>query len=80
VGEGRREPEPEDWTPATSRPGELYTPEGQSRARWVFLSGLRDRNPRHRAYRSSMMRLGLVIVGVGIAAAIVVGALVSLFS
>jgi hypothetical protein len=68
----------EDWQPATSRPGELYTVEGQSRARWVFLKGLRNRDPHRNRYRSSMYRLGLVFIGVGLAAALFVGIVVAI--
>jgi hypothetical protein len=68
----------EDWQPATSRPGELYTVEGQSRARWVFLKGLRNREPDRNRYRSSMYRLGLVFIGVGLAAALLVGIVVAI--
>jgi hypothetical protein len=61
------------WQPATSRPGELYTVEGQSRARWVFLRGLRKRDPRQRRYRSSMYRVGLTLMGLGLVAGALVG-------
>lgn len=70
--------EPDDWQPATSRPGELYTAEGQSRARWVFLSGLRKRDPRQRRYRSSMYRVGLTIMGLGLVVCLLVGVAVAL--
>jgi hypothetical protein len=70
--------EPDDWQPATSRPGELYTAEGQSRARWAFLSGLRRRDPRQRPYRSSMYRVGLAVLGVGLIVCVLVGVVVAL--
>jgi hypothetical protein len=70
--------DPDDWQPATSRPGELYTAEGQSRARWVALKGLRNRDPAQRRYRSSMYRVGLAIIGIGVLAAVLVGIVVAL--
>jgi len=68
----------DDWQPATSRPGELYTVEGQSRARWVFLKGLRNRSPGRNRYRSSMYRVGLTMIGIGLAAALLVGIVVAI--
>jgi hypothetical protein len=70
--------DPDDWQPATSRPGELYTVEGQSRARWAALKGLRNRDPAPRRYRSSMYRVGLAIIGIGLLAAVLVGMSVAL--
>jgi hypothetical protein len=73
------EPFEHEWQPATSRPGELYTVEGEARARWSFLSGLRYPNPRSAAYRRQMLRTGALVIGIGllvIAAVIVVVALV----
>jgi hypothetical protein len=73
------EPFEHDWQPAMSRPGELYTVEGEARARWAFLSGLRYPNPRSAAYRREMLRIGALVMGLGllaIAAVIVVVALV----
>lgn len=58
--------DPEDWQPATSRPGEIYTIEGESRARWAMLKGLKNRDPRFVAYRNSMIRTGLMIAGIGV--------------
>ncbi len=74
------EPLEPDWQPATSRPGELYTVEGEARARWSFLSGLRYPNPRSKAYRGEMLRIGALLLGLGllaIAAVTVVAALLS---
>lgn len=58
--------DPENWQPAVSRPGEIYTVEGESRARWAMLKGLKNRDPRFVACRNSMIRTGLLIVGVGV--------------
>ena len=68
----------DDWQPATSRPGELYTIEGQSRARWAFLKGLRNRDPARNRYRSSMYHVGLVMIGIGLAAALLAGIVVAI--
>jgi hypothetical protein len=70
--------EQDDWRPATSRPGELFTVEGQSRARWTFLNGLRKRDPRDRRYRSSMYRVGLAVVGLGLVVCVLVGVVLAL--
>jgi len=58
--------DPGDWQPATSAPGELYTPEGQIKAVGAFARGLKDPNPRRRRYRNSMIRTGLAIAGVAV--------------
>jgi hypothetical protein len=58
--------DPEDWQPATSRPGELFTIEGQSRARWAMLKGLKNRDPRFVSYRNSMIRTGATIAAGGV--------------
>ena len=57
--------DPDDWQPATSRPGELFTIEGQIRASGVFLRGLKNHDPRLRPYRRSMWRTGLAIMAAG---------------
>lgn len=70
--------DPEEWRPATSRPGELYTVEGEARARWAFLGNLRARDPRSRLYRREMLRTGLLLIGLAgliIVAAILVASL-----
>ena len=40
MGKASDPPDPDDWQPATSRPGELYTPEGQIRSTRNFVSGV----------------------------------------
>jgi hypothetical protein len=60
-----------DWQPATSEPGELFTPEGRIRAAGAFARGLQSRDPRLVAYRRSMRRVGAAIVAVGGFAAVV---------
>jgi hypothetical protein len=70
------QPSHEDaWQPATSRPGELYTVEGRSRAAWAVLSGLRNRDPRGRAYRRQMFRVGLLFLAL-VAVIVVIAAIV----
>ena len=56
-----------EWSPATSAPGELYTVEGRIRATGAFAQGLKNRDPRGRAYRRSMQRAALLCVGVVVA-------------
>lgn len=58
---------PEDWQPATSKPGELYTVEGQIQSVGAFARGLHNRDPRASAYRRSMFRTALVVVAIGVA-------------
>ena len=74
-----RFPEPSDendWSPATSRPGEIFTVEGQIRATGTLARGLKNRDPRGRAYRRSMQRVALWCVATAVAL-VVVAALVS---
>ena len=58
--------DPDDWQPATSRPGELYTPEGQIRSTRNFAAGLFSRDPRRKALRRSMQRTALFILAIGL--------------
>ena len=44
------------WQPATSAPGEVYTPAGRVRASGAFLSGLVTRDPRRRALQREGLR------------------------
>jgi hypothetical protein len=62
-----------DWQPATSEPGELYTVEGRILSVGAFARGATNKDPRLKAYRRSMQRTALVFV----AAAVVVGVLVA---
>jgi len=59
----------DEWQPATSRPGELYTVEGRVKSVGAFARGMKNRDPRLRAYRRSMQRSALVVAA---AAAVVV--------
>lgn len=77
-----RFPEPSDendWSPATSRPGEIFTVEGEIRSYGALARGLKNRDPRGRAYRRSMQRAALWCVAAAVAAVVVVG-LVSAFT
>ncbi|MCU1390061.1 MAG: hypothetical protein JWL72_3399 [Ilumatobacteraceae bacterium] len=68
----------EDWSPATSEPGELYTVEGRIRAMGSFVRGVKNHDPRVKAYRRSMRRAALMVCAVAgglIAAVAVVAAL-----
>lgn len=74
-----RFPEPSDendWSPATSRPGEIFTVEGEIRSYGALARGLKNRDPRGRAYRRSMQRVALWCVAAAVAL-VVVAALVS---
>ena len=61
----------DDWQPATSQPGELYTPEGQIRSARSLALGLFSKDPRRKRYRRSMQRTALMIVGLAIAVVVV---------
>jgi hypothetical protein len=64
--------QPEEWSPATSKPGEVFTPEGQIKQAGAFARGLTNRDPRLKAYRRGMWRSALAIIGIGIAVIVVV--------
>ena len=66
------------WQPATSEPGELYTPQGQINAIGAAARGLRARDPRNRAYRRSMMRSALMVLAAGIMLVAVVAVVASI--
>lgn len=71
--------DPDDWQPATSRPGELYTPEGQIKSTRSFASGLFSRDPRRKALRRSSLRTSLSILAIGVAAVALVVLLQAVF-
>jgi hypothetical protein len=56
--------EPQDWQPATSKPGEVFTPEGQIKMAGAAARGLMNNNPRARKYQRSMMRPALYVLAV----------------
>jgi hypothetical protein len=60
-----------EWQPATSRPGEVFTPEGQVRSAGAFARGLAHSDPRLRAYRRSMWRTAIAFIAIGVAAVVV---------
>ena len=62
----------EEWNPATSNPGEIFTPEGQIKQAGAFARGLKNDDPRLRPYRRQMWGTGLAIVGIGIALIVLV--------
>jgi hypothetical protein len=61
--------EPTEWQAATSRPGEMLTPEGQVRAAGAFARGAINDDPRLKPYRRSMWGTGLAIAGIGVVVA-----------
>ena len=67
------------WQPATSAPGELYTPEGQIRAAGSFWRGLRRDDPGTRHYRRSMYRPALAFIGLAVAFVAIVSVLRAVF-
>ena len=58
--------EPDDWQPATSAPGELYTFEGQMRSVGAFVRGRKNDDPRVEHYRGSMQRTAWTFVGIAL--------------
>ena len=71
-----RFPEPtdeNDWSPATSRPGEIFTVEGEIRSYGALARGLKNRDPRGRAYRRSMQRVALWCVASAVGVVVIVG-------
>ncbi len=73
---GHQNTHDDDWQPATSAPGELYTPEGQIRMTEAFWRGLTRGDPRNRSYRRDMMRSAAMVIAMAIALVVVI-ALVS---
>jgi hypothetical protein len=69
----------DDWQPATSAPGELFTPEGQIRAARSFWRGMRRNDPGTRRYRRSMYGPALVFIGIGIAFVVIASVLQAVF-
>ncbi|MEI8241129.1 MAG: hypothetical protein WCI22_17085 [Actinomycetota bacterium] len=67
------------WEPATSKPGEMYTPEGQIKAFGALARGLKNDDPRSRRYRHQMQRTGLLIVGCAIALVAAIAIVTALF-
>jgi hypothetical protein len=68
-----------EWTPATSKPGELYTVEGQIESIGAFARGLTNDDPRGATYRKGMVRHALMIIGGGIALVVAFEVIASLF-
>jgi len=67
VNGGQHAHHDDDWQPATSKPGELFTVEGQIRAQGAFWRGLMRGDSRNRAYRRSMARSAAMVLAMGIA-------------
>jgi hypothetical protein len=77
-----RFPEPNDeldWQPATSRPGELFTVEGRIRATGAAARNLANADPRLRRFQWSMVKTGLAVLGIGLAAIVLVAVVANLF-
>lgn len=75
-----RFPEPNDeldWQPATSRPGELFTVEGRIRATGAAARNLANADPRLRRFQWSMVKTGLAVLGIGLAAIVLVAVVAS---
>jgi hypothetical protein len=76
-----RFPEPNDeldWQPATSRPGELFTVEGRIRATGAAARNLANADPRLRRFQWSMVKTGLAVLGIGLAAIVLVAVVANL--
>ena len=69
----------DDWQPATSAPGELYTPAGQIRSARNFAQGLFSKDPRRKAYRRPMQRVALLVIAIAVGFVLVVVLLQALF-
>ena len=69
----------DDWQPATSAPGELYTPAGQIRSTRNFVRGLVDKDPRQKAYRRPMQRAAALVVAIAVGLVLIVVLLQALF-
>lgn len=76
---GRHDTHDDDWQPATSKPGELYTVEGRIRSAGAFWRGLTRGDSRNSAYRRSMMRTALMVTAIGVALIAVIAAVSALF-
>jgi hypothetical protein len=66
------DPLTDDWQPATSKPGELLTPEGEFKAAAAVLRNLKHSDPRGKRYRRGMQRTAWAILGVAVAILVVV--------
>ena len=78
MGDGRKQSS-DDWQPATARPGELYTYEGQIRSVGSFFRNLRRKDPHLRQYRRPMQRMGLFFLALAVGVVVVVILLPILF-
>jgi hypothetical protein len=74
-----RKHDSDDWQPATARPGELYTYEGQIRSVGSFFKGLRRKDPRLKSYRRPMQRTALLVVALAVAVVAIAVLLQALF-
>ena len=63
----KRHGDENEWSSATSAPGEVFTPEGQIKQAGDFARGLTNKDPRAKAYRRQRMKPGLVIIGLAFA-------------
>ena len=57
----------DDWQPATSEPGELFTVEGQLRASRNYWRNVKSDEPRARKHRRTIARQGWWFLGIAIA-------------
>lgn len=69
----------EPWEPATSKPGEVFTPEGQIKMYGAAARGLTNRDPRLKPYRRQMWRTAGAIVGIGVALMALIAFVTSFF-
>jgi hypothetical protein len=67
-----------EWTPATSEPGEMYTPEGRVKSAGAFASGWKNRDPRGKSYRRSMMRSALMAMAMIVVAAVIIAGFIAI--
>lgn len=57
--------EANEWQPATSQPGELYTVEGQIASAGAFARGLKNRARRSSISRPSVLRPAAIVLALG---------------
>ena len=69
----------EEWSPATSAPGEIFTPEGQIKQYGALARGLKNEDPRLKPYRRQMWGTGLAVIGIGIAVVVLAAVLTAIF-
>ena len=58
--------DPLEWQPGTSKPGEIFTVEGQIKSYGAMTRNFMKKDPRYVAHRRQMMKTGLTILVAGV--------------